>query len=84
MARKTIKIDLFDGKSLQRAIKQIEAYRDDLPRKCQEICRILAEEGVRVANSALSEGKEEGYTPSTKVSYEIDANGKVMRAKRIL
>ena len=26
MARKTIKIDLFDGKSLQQAIKQIEAY----------------------------------------------------------
>lgn len=83
MARKTIKIDLFDGKSLQQAIKQIEAYRDDLPRKCQEICQRLTEEGVKVANSALSEGKEEGYTPSTKVSYEIDANGKVIQAKII-
>ena len=41
MARKTIKIDLFDGKSLEQAIKQIEAYRDDLPKKCQEICRRL-------------------------------------------
>lgn len=54
MARKTIKIDLFDGKSLQRAIKQIEAYRDDLPRKCQEICRRLAEEGVKVADVAIN------------------------------
>lgn len=54
MARKTIKIDLFDGKSLQRAIKQIESYRDDLPRKCQEICRRLAEEGVRVADAAIN------------------------------
>ena len=54
MARKTIKIDLFDGKSLQQAIKQIEAYRDDLPRKCQEICRRLAEEGVRVADAAIN------------------------------
>ena len=54
MARKTIKIDLFDGKSLQQAIKQIEQYRDDLPRKCQEICRRLAEEGVRVADAAIN------------------------------
>ena len=54
MARKTIKVDLFDGKSLQQAIKQIEAYRDDLPRKCQEICRRLAEEGVRAADAAIN------------------------------
>lgn len=54
MARKTIKIDLFDGKSLQQAIKQIEAYRDDLPRKCQEICRRLSEEGVKVADVAIN------------------------------
>ena len=54
MARKTIKIDLFDGKSLQQAIKQIESYRDNLPRKCQEICRRLAEEGVRVADVAIN------------------------------
>ena len=54
MARKTIKIDLFDGKSLQQAINQIEAYRDDLPRKCQEICRRLVEEGVKVADAAIN------------------------------
>ena len=54
MARKTIKIDLFDGKSLQQAIKQIEAYRDDLPRKCQEICRRLSEEGIKVADAAIN------------------------------
>lgn len=54
MARKTINIDLFDGESLEQAIKQIERYRDDLPRKCQEICRRLAEEGVRVADAAIN------------------------------
>ena len=54
MARKTIKIDLFDGKSLQQAIKQIEAYRDDLPKKCQEICRRLSEEGIKVADAAIN------------------------------
>ena len=53
--KKTLEINLFDGgKSLKEAIKQIEAYRDDLPRKCQEICRRLAEEGVRVADAAIN------------------------------
>ena len=54
MARKTIKVDIFNPKSIQDCIKQIEAYRDDLPRKCQEICRRLAEEGVRVADAAIN------------------------------
>lgn len=54
MARKTIKIDLFDSKSIQNAIQTIEQYRDDLPRKCQEICRRLAEEGVKVADVAIN------------------------------
>ena len=54
MARKAIKVDIFNPKSIQNCIKQIEAYRDDLPRKCQEICRRLAEEGVRVADAAIN------------------------------
>lgn len=53
--KKTLNINLLDGgKSLREAIKQIEAYRDDLPRKCQEICRRLSEEGVRVADAAIN------------------------------
>ena len=58
MARKTIKIDLFDGKSLQQAIKQIEAYRDDLPRKCQEICRRLCEIGNQTALVNIQESPQ--------------------------
>ena len=54
MAKKNIKINLFDQKSIQNAIKQIEQYRNDLPRKCQEICQRLSEEGVRVANVAIN------------------------------
>lgn len=54
MTRKTIKVDIFNPKSIQNCIKQIESYRDDLPRKCQEICRRLAEEGVRVADAAIN------------------------------
>lgn len=54
MARKTIKVDIFNPKSIQNCIKQIEAYRDDLPKKCQEICRRLTEEGVKVADVAIN------------------------------
>ena len=54
MGKKTIAVNLFDSKSIQNAIKQIEQYRDDLPRKCQEICRRLSEEGVRVADAAIN------------------------------
>ena len=54
MARKTIKVDIFNPKSIQNCIKQIESYRNDLPRKCQEICRRLAEEGVKVADVAIN------------------------------
>lgn len=55
MKNKTIKINLFDGgKSLQEAIRQIEQYRDELPRKAQQLCQRLAEEGVKVADVAIN------------------------------
>lgn len=55
MRKKTIKINLFDdGKSLQEAIRQIEQYRDELPRKAQQLCQRLAEEGVKVADVAIN------------------------------
>lgn len=55
MRKKNIKINLFDGgKSLQEAIRQIEQYRDELPRKAQQLCQRLAEEGVKVADVAIN------------------------------
>lgn len=55
MKSKNIKINLFDGgKSLQEAIRQIEQYRDELPRKAQQLCQRLAEEGVKVADVAIN------------------------------
>lgn len=58
MAKRTININLFDSKSIQNAIKQIEQYRDDLPRKCQEICRRLSEIGEQTALVAISESPQ--------------------------
>lgn len=58
MGKKTIAVNLFDSKSIQNAIKQIEQYRDDLPRKCQEICRRLSEIGEQTALVAISESPQ--------------------------
>lgn len=54
MAKKTISVNLFDNDSIRNAIRTIEQYRGDLPRKCQEICQRLSEEGVRVADAAIN------------------------------
>ena len=58
MAKRTININLFSQKSIQNAIKQIEQYRDDLPRKCQEICRRLCEAGQQAALVAIQESPQ--------------------------
>lgn len=58
MGKKTIAVNLFDSKSIQNAIKQIEQYRDDLPRKCQEICRRLCEIGQHTALLAINESPQ--------------------------
>lgn len=55
MAKKTLKINLFDGgKSLKEAISYIEQYRDDLPRKCELFVRRLAEVGIPVIDQNIS------------------------------
>lgn len=73
MARKTIKIDLFDGKSLDNAIKQIQEYQKNLPRKAQILIDRLAKEGLQVVQSTMK------YVPDKeKGSYytEIVNNSK--------
>lgn len=54
MAKKTLKINLFDSKSLQSAIKQIQQYRDGLPRKCELFVRRLAEVGIPIIDQNIS------------------------------
>ena len=37
-----ISIDVFDSKSIDKAIKQLEDYKNDLNLKAQELCKRLA------------------------------------------
>lgn len=59
MARKTIKIDLSDGKSLDNAIKQIQEYQKNLPRKVQILIDRLAKEGLQVVQSTMESVPDE-------------------------
>ena len=83
MARRTIKIDLFDGKSLQQAIKQIEAYRDDLPRKCELFVRRLAELGIPVIDSNIAAAQ--GTSDKNHYTYiKINSFGSYSQAELIV
>lgn len=74
MAKRTININLFDSKSIQNAIKQIEQYRDDLPKKCQEICRRLSEIGEQTALVAISESPQ-GKAVTLRMDIEPSKTG---------
>ena len=79
MARKTIKVDIFNPKSIQECIKQIESYRDDLPRKCQEICQRLCEIGQQTALVAIQESPQ-----GRAVTLRMDIDPSQIGCKAIL
>ena len=71
MARKTIKIDLFDGKSLDNAIKQIQEYKERLSNKCEMFVHRLAEVGIPIIdqNIALAAGdSDKGHNTYIKIN----------------
>ena len=70
MRKKNIKINFFDGgKSLQEAIRQIEQYRDELPRKAQQLCQRLSEMGKQTALTSINQS-EYGNMVTLKVNIE--------------
>lgn len=59
MPKRKISIDLFDGKSLDNAIKQIQEYQKNLPRKVQILIDRLAKEGLQVVQSTMESVPDE-------------------------
>ena len=55
-------------KEVQNAIKEIKAYQNDLNRKCEELCRRLAELGVNKANSTI---ENSGFKKHIHIMSEI-------------
>ena len=83
MARKTIKVDIFNPKSIQNCIKQIEAYRDDLSRKCELFVRRLAELGFPVIDSNIAAAQ--GTSDKNHNTYiKINSFGSYSQAELIV
>ena len=59
MQRKQIKINLFDGRSLDKAIQEIRQYQNSLPRKVQTFIDRLAKEGLQVVQSTMESVPDE-------------------------
>ena len=71
MARKTINIDLFDGKSLDNAIKQIQEYKRTLNDKCEMFVRRLAEVGIPIIDqniASASGDSDKGHNTYIKIN----------------
>ena len=66
MPKRKISINLFGNKSLSNAIRQIQDYRKDFPRKVQILIDRLSKEGLQVVQSTMesipSEEKGSYYT----------------------
>ena len=70
MVKRTIKINLFDGRSLDKAIQQIRQYQNSLNDKCAEFVRRLAEVGIPVIdeNIAAAQGdSDKGHNTYIKI-----------------
>lgn len=63
---KRISIDLFSGKSIQNAIKQVKVYKDRIGDKCELFVRRLAEVGIPIIDqniaSAAGDSDKSHYT----------------------
>lgn len=71
MARRTIKIDLFDGKSLDNAIKQIQEYQRTLNDKCEMFVRRLAEVGIPIIDQNIASAagdSDKGHNTFIKIN----------------
>lgn len=71
MSKRTITINLFDGKSLEKAIQQIRQYQNSLNDKCAEFVRRLAEIGIPVIDENIAAAKgdsEKGHNTYIKIN----------------
>ena len=60
---KKIKINLFDSRSLDKAIQEIRQYQNSLPRKVQTFIDRLAKEGLQVVQSTMESVPDEEKGP---------------------
>ena len=73
MSKRVIRGDLSE-KGIQSIIDQLRAYKQELPKKAELLCRKLAEAGLVVAESSIAESPL-GKTISVRIDMEPSKAG---------
>lgn len=74
---KVIKCKL-DSDSIDSAIKEIQAYREDIQEKLNEFVSRLSQDGVQVASARLS--STVGDSTDAGISYTVSSSGDIIAA----
>ena len=72
---KTLYVTLRDSKSIERTIKDLEAYKDSLLSKNERFVKRLAEIGVTVAKATLANGQGDSERSAKFYLFFANANG---------
>ena len=82
MTKRTININLFDSRSLDKAIRRIRQYQNNLHDKCAEFVRRLAEVGIPIIDENIS--KAQGDSDKNHNTYiKINSFGSYSQAELI-
>ena len=72
MAVKKYKVDILSQSSIERLIKDLQAYQNDLQNKTRILAQLLAEHGITVAGARIGESPLGKYvTIRTELSEEV-------------
>lgn len=82
MAKKVFKVDILSKASVEQLKKDIEAYRNDLPRKCEQIVSELAKIGLDVANARVNESPLGKYVTLSIQNENIPNGSKALLIAR--
>lgn len=77
-ATRHIRLDLGSPSSCQKAIAEIEAYKNEIKQKLTTLVNSLVNEGIKVAAIRISSAQGDSIPPS--VNYEINSDGDIIRA----
>lgn len=82
MATKKFTVDILSKSSVEDLKRKIEAYRDDLPRKCEEIATELAKIGLDVASAKVNESPLGKYVTLSIQNENIPNGSKALLIAR--
>ena len=82
MATKKFTVDILSKSSVEKLKKDLEAYRNDLPRKCEQIVTELAKIGLDVASAKVNESPLGKYVTLSIQNENIPNGSKALLIAR--